>query len=702
MSFDPLGASTLGTEEDVLSDPLAASFAQSEEEDEELETSTYDADAAAKLQREIENELNNNEEKLREKYLNSNSNDLDQSVHSHWGVDDEGSQSHTREATATSTTQNSLYPREDEDEGTEAHSNHQQPQAQCNPHLLQKTKSCCTLDRILCELGASVFNPILTSAPLAEQEKPAILIEETQKLSDAGTSSYTAYIIKISLPEPFQATHFECRHRYSDFETLHRLLRRMHPTILVPPIPEKHSVADYAARPMSGKPKEDLKMVEGRKRGLQFFLNRVAMHPILKREHVFHGFLEGEKNGMGWSEVLAQSGVSHFLKMKDVKKVDVGIRVGDAILKRPNAHFLAAEDYTFKFGQQLSLLLKYHKKMHKHLTESATTGSDLGAAYNGWSLTETGASAILAPEIEALGEAIDCTVTSQHKLLHIMQEHVTEPLQNYEKLTAAIDKTLKWRHVLHVDYETVAEGLENNRNNLQMLETRENDAQRLASALRSELNGGPPPLNPYTSHFPSIIGSSSSTEAGFSQHQQQPQPTEAEEEPEDPNDPYAATRRALSKDLKPKPSSTSLSTSSITPSSIASAIPKPTFPPSSANILSSFSSFLTDKDPETTRRHTILRTQEKIRSLESERVAHLSRVAFAGDAIQQDLDRFQRDKIVDLRNMLLTCAVANRDHARRCLGAWREASSVINGAGGGGGRVGLDGGLDENEVGNCS
>ncbi|KAJ3013091.1 UNVERIFIED_CONTAM: hypothetical protein HDU68_000882, partial [Siphonaria sp. JEL0065] len=107
------------------------------------------------------------------------------------------------------------------------------------------------------------------------------------------------------------------------------------------------------------------------------------------------------------------------------------------------------------------------------------------------------------------------------------------------------------------------------------------------------------------------------------------------------------------------------------------------------------------KDPETTRRHAILRTQEKIRSLESERVASLSRLAFAGDAIQQDLDRFQRDKIVDLRNMLLTCAVANRDHARRCLGAWREASSVINEAGGvlgSGGRGRLDGGLDADEM----
>lgn len=35
-------------------------------------------------------------------------------------------------------------------------------------------------------------------------------------------------------------------------------------------------------------------MIARRKRMLQTFLNRIARHPILSNEHVFHRFLDGE------------------------------------------------------------------------------------------------------------------------------------------------------------------------------------------------------------------------------------------------------------------------------------------------------------------------------------------------------------------------------------------------------------------------
>lgn len=42
-------------------------------------------------------------------------------------------------------------------------------------------------------------------------------------------------------------------------------------------------------------------MVEKRKRMLQTFLNRVAKHPELGKDHVFHRFLE---TGVSWVSVL--------------------------------------------------------------------------------------------------------------------------------------------------------------------------------------------------------------------------------------------------------------------------------------------------------------------------------------------------------------------------------------------------------------
>ena len=38
----------------------------------------------------------------------------------------------------------------------------------------------------------------------------------------------------------------EVRRRYSEFASLRQTLVNLHPTLVVPPIPEKHTMADYA------------------------------------------------------------------------------------------------------------------------------------------------------------------------------------------------------------------------------------------------------------------------------------------------------------------------------------------------------------------------------------------------------------------------------------------------------------------------
>ena len=67
---------------------------------------------------------------------------------------------------------------------------------------------------------------------------------------------------------------------------------KLYPTLIIPPIPSKQTIGDYAVK--QAKAKEDAAMIARRKRMLQTFLNRVARHPILANEHVFHRFLDGE------------------------------------------------------------------------------------------------------------------------------------------------------------------------------------------------------------------------------------------------------------------------------------------------------------------------------------------------------------------------------------------------------------------------
>lgn len=84
---------------------------------------------------------------------------------------------------------------------------------------------------------------------------------------------------------------FEARRRYSEFESLRNSLVKLYPTLIIPPIPSKQTIGDYAVK--QTKAKEDAAMISRRKRMLQTFLNRVAKHPILSHEVVFHKFLDG-------------------------------------------------------------------------------------------------------------------------------------------------------------------------------------------------------------------------------------------------------------------------------------------------------------------------------------------------------------------------------------------------------------------------
>jgi len=102
-------------------------------------------------------------------------------------------------------------------------------------------------------------------------------------------SSFIVYVIRTSEPEK-NSTLLEVRRRYSEFATLRNLLHQYYPSLIIPPIPEKHSITEYAIK--QGKAKDNPKIIEKRKRMLQVFLNRLGKHPVFASLHIFHVFLE--------------------------------------------------------------------------------------------------------------------------------------------------------------------------------------------------------------------------------------------------------------------------------------------------------------------------------------------------------------------------------------------------------------------------
>ncbi|KAI8904477.1 hypothetical protein EDD86DRAFT_213558, partial [Gorgonomyces haynaldii] len=260
------------------------------------------------------------------------------------------------------------------------------------------------------------------------------------------------------------------RRRYTEFEQLRKLMYKSFPNSIVPPIPDKHSFGDYAAKP--GKAKNDPKIVHERQILLQKFLNRVSKDPVLSQFHPFHSFVKGDH----WQEIVQQSG------LKDLLKSEISLNVEKPSLKKPDEHFKQAEDYTIRFGQQMGYIIKIQKRIQSNYQEMISVFHQLGLHYNGWSLTETE----LAQQIENTGEAIDSQTKELKTLVQRLDDEFLFGLKEYQLFAQSIDKLLKQRHKRHAEFEQVSELLIQKQAYLTKLESSEYEAQRLHAALKEE------------------------------------------------------------------------------------------------------------------------------------------------------------------------------------------------------------------------
>ncbi|KAF9813436.1 hypothetical protein IEO21_05595 [Rhodonia placenta] len=469
-------------------------------------------------------------------------------------------------------------------------------------------------------------------------EDVEIQIMDAVKTSANATSPYIAYVIR--------AGNAEAHHRYSEFESLRTSLAKLYPTLIIPPIPSKQTIGEYAAK--QAKAKEDAAMIARRKRMLQTFLNRIARHPILSNEHVFHRFLDGE---VSWSEVLHSPPLSllpkNILKAPSHNPTDQTSLPAYAALpnpspahplRRPDQRFLDSEIFTNKFAAHLSgPMEKVTRRTMKRWSDYAQDHSELGATLNGFSLNESGQ---LSTAIEKTGQAIDTTYMSTTALLQEFEQDWAEPLHEYSQFASIIKKLLVYRHQKHVQYEMTQDQLEAKREQLDELEMSEREARRLEEAL----NQG---------RVSSITATRSRSADGET----------AATSTEDDEDAAETPQPEPSVYLPPHPG----------PNPVRRRAPGLGF----LNALSYTLHGMMDVDPETARRNNISKTRETISQLED--ALHLSAqdLKYSSSTIQADLDRFQRQKVADLREMTISMARSHRDWCRKNLAAWEEAKAEI-------------------------
>jgi sorting nexin-3/12 len=121
--------------------------------------------------------------------------------------------------------------------------------------------------------------------------EPALQIEViSPEIRGVGSKRYVEYTVKMKTTLPaFSQTESTVQRRYSDFEWLHKELERADTKIAVPPLPDKAWQRQLPFRKDDGLFQDDF--IEERRRGLETFINKIAVHPLAQIERALHVFL---------------------------------------------------------------------------------------------------------------------------------------------------------------------------------------------------------------------------------------------------------------------------------------------------------------------------------------------------------------------------------------------------------------------------
>ncbi|KAJ6049221.1 hypothetical protein N7499_003943 [Penicillium canescens] len=532
---------------------------------------------------------------------------------------------------------------------------------------------------------------------LYENPEMPILITDAGKNHESG-GGFIVYTIRTA--------DLEVRRRYSEFASLRQTLVNLHPTLVVPPIPEKHSMADYAAKPT--KAKEDTAIIDLRKRMLSVFLNRCRRMKEIREDGVWWRFLDPN---VSWSEVLgshpASSVPKNNLKAPPLDpanptpahgwlpvpsssaklKPSGGVVTstggpaspssaepegpppsipGPDILGRfpPESRKLSEPEldpYFINFEastRELELLLqgnieKVNRRTLSHLSSLSADLMELGARYNGFSLSEQ--SPTVAAAIERIGQAADTSYIETEELSSALSASFAEPMRESAQFASVVRGVLRYRVLKRVQQEMTRDELAKKKTLLDSLERSELEAKRIEQYLNrtTPQSGGTKPRSLSTSSaVSSETGHESSADTQF---------------PPTHDDSYGhppSSKTGGAKSPSP-PAHRKSSSGTFVANKIFGRI---------SHAIHGFA----DVDPERTRRDQIGKTKESLIQLEQALEVSEKDVQDASAGVLQDLKRFQKDKEADLRRYMVAYGRCHLDWARKNLETWTEARDEVD------------------------
>lgn len=523
-------------------------------------------------------------------------------------------------------------------------------------------------------------------------ETPIYITDAGKSVENSGR--YIVYTIRTG--------DLEVRRRYSEFASLREALTRLHPTLIIPPIPEKHTMADYAANPTNAK--QDQQIIDLRKRMLAVFLNRCRRMEQIRTDGVWWRFLDPNAS---WNEMLHSHPISSIPKLiLKAPPLDtpnptpahnyLPIPAGSAKLRLssgpasvpalegsgaaarfpPESSQLSEQELDPYFSmfeasiKEIEQLLmgpmeKVNRRTLSHLSSLASDQCELGARYNAFALSETAPT--LGSAIERIGQAVDSSYIATEELSSSLGASFAEPMRENAQFAGVVRSVLRYRILKRVQQEMTNDDLYKKRMLLDQLERSEAEARRIDQYL-SGSQQLPPPRRSTSSrdggrgHRRDRDGSAEDTASIDSDFP----PTHGD---------YSSVPSAKNGPPERPPQSPSNNNGSSGHKKVASgnSITGRIFGPIRHAVQG-----VVDVDPERTRRDTITKTRESIAQLEQAQVASAQDVKDASASVLRDLKRFQREKEDDLKRYMIAYAKSQIEWAKKNKETWEEARTEVD------------------------
>ncbi|XP_029681265.1 sorting nexin-4-like isoform X2 [Takifugu rubripes] len=277
-----------------------------------------------------------------------------------------------------------------------------------------------------------------------------ICIAEAEKRSGKNAMSmqetFTVYLIETRLTDAAAdgrspAPNFLWR-RYSEFELLRSYLTVTYPYIVVPPLPEKR--AEFVWHKLSAD-NMDPDFVERRRVGLENFLLRVALHPVLSDDRILHRFLTEEH---GWKEVVCDTGFQ--------AKADSRLRALNASfrVRNPEKCFLEMKHYSDQLQSNTAQLLRARARVADRLYGVYKVHGNYGRVFSEWSAIEKE----MGDGLQSAGHHMDAYAASIDDILE-EEEHYADQIKEYLFYSEALRAVCRKHELTQFELEMSSQDL---------------------------------------------------------------------------------------------------------------------------------------------------------------------------------------------------------------------------------------------------